>query len=292
MDSIWCVIHCTGFCISNERYIVREMAMCDLSGHHKAVFAYDLPSYMPTYTKLTPEDKVIVDEAIAFHGVAYESKYSARNPSHRTDDLDAFEAQQGDQYGPNATWGVWNNDKVSQAFLTGLGAKFTLINHTNLCDQPYGCVLTDEELYDNSSCAGHWLRKQPEEEWDDEKFDHRCSLEFACALAAFVRAETHYRSPTIINDLNEQRLLWQRRVDLLLEYMLCDDCVCDKSAAFARGEGIVWNDSDCDLANCKVASRILSYAVHQPWNDFYTYTNYKDATLDTLCVYRPHNEQD
>lgn len=285
MDTIWCIVYCQGFCISNHQFSVREMALCDLSSHHRAVYSYDLSPCMPMYQKLTPGDKKVVDKAISSHGVAYEPKYSTCNAL--TDDFDTFVAKFGPE-NDEKTFGVWGGDEVAFTFLTGLGVPITLIEHDELFLQPLGCVLSDEEQWRNPNCAGHGFRKYSDEELDEDAItmNHTCSLHYACALASYVRAQTHYRSPTLIEDLNEQRGLWQARCEHLLNWMLCDNCVVEMTRAFERGEGITWNDTNCD-GRCKTVGRIFQQGVHTPWNACYHASSYKDGDIDNLCVFTP-----
>ena len=82
--------------------------------------------------------------------------------------------------------------------LMGMGCPSVVIEHPDLQTLPLGCVLAEKERYQNRHCSGHWLRLCTEDEFSHM---HRCSLEYACAVSALVRKETHYRSPTILQDL-------------------------------------------------------------------------------------------
>ena len=45
--------------------------------------------------------------------------------------------------------------------------------------------------------------------------------------------------PTL-SQVNAQRVLWQKRCDLLLDQVLCNHCIDDKDDAFAEGKGLGW----------------------------------------------------
>ena len=51
---------CQGFAISRDEYIVRELAFCDWTGHHKVLFKYTLPLGL-TYDLLSEDAKTRVD---------------------------------------------------------------------------------------------------------------------------------------------------------------------------------------------------------------------------------------
>ena len=118
--------------------------------------------------------------------------------------------------------------------MEGLDVSTVLIEHDNLQTLPLGSVMSDKEHIDHrDSCSGHCLRQTPDNEDLEESYCHRCSVEFACALAAWVRKETPYRCPTIVQDLLYQRNLWQHRMERLLDVtMCCSKCSAELSKAF------------------------------------------------------------
>ena len=203
MDSIGIVIYCQGF-ILPQPYgnTVREMRLCELSGDHRKVFAYDKGG--PAYTKLSPEAKTNVDEACKQPGVPYEPKFPARSSNRLTRDFDEFVAEFAHADRPDV--GVWAGDAVARAFMEGLGVSTVVIEHNNLQTLPLGSVMSDDERFHNrDGCSGHWLRK-PDPNEDEDSYLHWCSLEFVFAFAALVRKETHYRSPTIVSDLLSRKI--------------------------------------------------------------------------------------
>ena len=278
MESIGMIIYCQGFMLPGPwMYTVRELGMCDLSGHHRCVYAYENTG--PNYEKLSADAKESVDKAIEQHGVPYQPKYSARPVSCLTDDFDQFIGQ----FNTKSHVGVWAGDEVGKAFLTGLGCPFVEIKHNDLQTLPLGCVLEEEQRYRNTNCSGHYLRQILD---DDDAQMHRCSLEYACALSALVRKETHYRSPTLVEDLLYQKNLWQYRCLRLLDTVLCSfDCQAEAGEAFAKGQGLEWY-TDCDTGHCWWVKRIFQDGVFEPYrdddDDFFL-----DRTLDTLTVLTP-----
>ena len=54
------LVYSQGFAISQDEYIVRELAFCDWTGHHHVLFKYTLPLGL-TYDLLTEDAKTRVD---------------------------------------------------------------------------------------------------------------------------------------------------------------------------------------------------------------------------------------
>ena len=191
------------------------------------------------------------------------------------------------KYATKPSVGVWAGDAVGHALLKGMSVSTVVIEHDDLQTLPLGCVMSDEERYHNHHCSGHYLRDKLD---DDDAYMHRCSLEYVCALTALVRKETHYRSPTILEDLLYQKNLWQYRVERLLDLMMCcTECQAEMSHAFNRGEGLTYY-TDCDTSPCCFVRRMFDYGTVDPMPPRWNPSLYQDSTLDTLCVLTPVTE--
>lgn len=89
-----------------------------------------------------------------------------------------------------------------------------------------------------------------------------CARVKACKLAAWWREDTTYL-PTL-HDVNEQRLLWQKRHDPLLDLILCNACEKEKDVAYSNGCGLEYQPN-CD-GKCKLAKYIMEQNVFcQEW---------------------------
>ena len=277
MDTIGVVIYCQGFILpSPHYYVVREMGLCDVSGQHYRVFAYETDG--PTFEKLSEDTKESVQKQIDVHGVPYESKYPVRPPSCLTDDFDQFFGE----FATKPCVGVWAGDAVGRAFLEGLGASTVVIEQSSLENLPLGCVMNEDTRYHNRNCSGHHLRTHLGDE-DDQM--HRCSIEYVCALSALVRKETHYRSPTLLEELLYQKNLWQWRTMKLLDVVMCSwDCQVEMLKAFEKGQGLEYY-SDCDTGPCWWVKRLFRPGVFEPHQ--IQEDDFADNTLDTLTVLIP-----
>ena len=282
METIGVVIYCQGFILpSPYDYAVREMGLCDLSGKHHQVFHYENSG--PAFQKLSKETKETVEQASDVHGVPYEPKYPARPTSCLTDDFDQFIAK----YASKANVGVWAGDAVGRAFMEGLGVSTVVIKHADLEHLPLGCVIDEDARYRNRNCSSHHLRRYV---GDDDDQMHRCSLEYACALAALVRKETHYRSPTLVDDLLYQKNLWQWRTLKLLDVVMCSfACQAEMGRAFEKGQGLEYY-TDCDTQHCWWVKRLFRPGVFEPLE--FEDTDFADSTLDTLTVLTPTKKND
>lgn len=73
------LVYANGFSLSEGRYIIRELAFCDYTGHHHALFKFLLPEGM-SFDGLSKEDKKAVDrQKGAVHSLPFEPFVSKHN---------------------------------------------------------------------------------------------------------------------------------------------------------------------------------------------------------------------
>ena len=266
------------------------MALCDLSGKNHVLFSYEPSNTCPSYGKLPNDVKESVDKSMADHGIPFDPKYPTRSQNDLPTDFDEFLSEFGRTKTPDI--GIWSGDEIAKSFLQGVGIEPVLIEHDNLQLLPLGTVLRDDEqLNYRDECAGHWKRVTPENEDLEESYFHRCSIEFVCAVSAFVRKETHFRSPNLVKELLYQKNLWEHRMERFLDCVLCcRECQADMSKAFDRGEGLSWYP-DCDNSPCCFVKNIFKLGVHDAEDEHWNASDYQDSTLDTLAVVSPPVKQ-
>ena len=78
LNEVGVLVYSQGFAISRDEYIIRELAFCDWTGHHHALFKYLLPKGV-SYNQLSEEAKTRVDrQSKTVHGLPFEP-YTAYN---------------------------------------------------------------------------------------------------------------------------------------------------------------------------------------------------------------------
>ena len=92
---------------------------------------------------------------------------------------------------------------------------------------------------------------------------HRCAQVRACQMSGWLRRHTNVL-PTL-SQVNAQRMLWQKRCDRLLDYLLCNYCTEAKDEAFANGQGIEWIPYNC--GQCRSVLHVFEQTVtHREWD--------------------------
>lgn len=70
-------------------------------------------------------------------------------------------------------------------------------------------------------------------------------------------------------EVNVQRVVWRKRCDELLDWILCDYYIKEKDDAFAKGLELDWVPDNCD-GKCKIVQYIFELELTDPrWDDCY-----------------------
>ena len=78
LNEVGLLVYSQGFAVSRDEYIIRELAFCDWTGQHHALFKYLLPKGV-SYNPLSEEAKTRVDrQTRTVHGLPFEP-YTAYN---------------------------------------------------------------------------------------------------------------------------------------------------------------------------------------------------------------------
>ena len=93
-------------------------------------------------------------------------------------------------------------------------------------------------------CRNHRDGKLPV--WHDY-----CARVLVCKFSWWLRKTLHVQPS--VQEVNAQRVLWQKRCNELLEWILCDYCIQEKDDAFAKGLELDWVPDNCD-DKCKIAA--------------------------------------
>ena len=60
LNEVGLLVYSQGFAMSRDEYIIRELAFCDWTGHHHALFKYQLPMGV-SYNQLSEEAKTRIN---------------------------------------------------------------------------------------------------------------------------------------------------------------------------------------------------------------------------------------
>ena len=72
LNQVGLLVFSQGFALSRDEYIIRELALCDWTGHHHVLFKYLLPQGV-SYDQLSEEAKRRVDrQTQTVHGLPFE----------------------------------------------------------------------------------------------------------------------------------------------------------------------------------------------------------------------------
>ena len=110
---------------------------------------------------------------------------------------------------------------------------------------------------------------------------YRCARVRACQMSGWLRRQSNVL-PTLYQ-VNAQRVLWQKRCDRLLDYLLCNYCRDEKDDAFAKGQGLDWIPDNCN--ECGTVQRIFKQTV--TCEEWQTPLLYADDEPHTMWAWNP-----
>lgn len=127
-------------------------------------------------------------------------------------------------------------------------------------DVPIGTINVMTPCNDKCCCRKQSDGKLPV--WHD-----CCARVVVCRMSGWLQQELKVQ-PTV-QEVNAQSILWQKRCDELLDWILCDYCIKEKDDAFAKGLELDWVPDNCD-GKCKIVQYIFELELTDPrWDDCY-----------------------
>lgn len=138
----------------------------------------------------------------------------------------------------------------------------------DLKQQPVGTVNVFADSDFSEWCRDHDAGAM--DVWHDS-----CARVLAVKLANYIKRQLSVK-PTR-EELNRQRVLWQRRCDKLLDKLLCEYCIDDKDDAFEKGRGMDWRPTDC--SECRIIRYILDEFVTDEEHDIPSYADDRVYTM-------------
>ena len=149
--------------------------------------------------------------------------------------------------------------------------------------KPLGCVIDplSQGRLRLLSRTPHWCMDHTDKERGSGVWHNHCAHVRVCQMSGWLRRQTNVL-PTLVQ-VNAQRVLWQRRCDRLLDYLLCNYCNEEKDAAFARGQGLDWIPDNCN--ECSTVRRIFEQTV--TCREWQTPRLYADDEPHTMWAWTP-----
>ena len=239
LHEVGLLVYSQGFAMSRDETIIRELAFCDWTGHHHAVFKYLLPKGV-SYNQLSEEAKTRVDrQTKTVHGLPFEP-YTAynRHEFHPYPQIKDDITRWCQQYltPQRGRLGVFTMNGLSR-WLHELSYLLVVLEGQGCQDLAPLPIATVNVMATHDQgrnwCMDHTDGERGSGVW----YDH-CAHVRACQMSGWLRRQSNVL-PTLFQ-VNAQRVLWQRRCDRLMDYLLCNYCKEEKDEAFARGQGLDW----------------------------------------------------
>ena len=282
LHEVGLLVYSQGFALSRDEYIIRELAFCDWTGHHHALFKYLLPPGV-SYHQLSEEAQTRVDrQTKTVHGLPFEpdtvyNRQEFHPYSQLQDDLTHWCQQYLTPQRPrvgvftlNGLYRLCQARSYPLVVLEGQGCR-------DLAPLPIATVnVMAINDHGRNWCMDHTDGARGSGIWHD-----RCAHVRACQMSGWLRRQTHVL-PTL-DQVNAQRVLWQKRCDWLLDKCLCEFCCEEKDDAFARGQGLDWIANNCN--DCRLVRRIFEQTVTQPECD--SPLLYTDDEPHTMWAWTP-----
>ena len=280
LNEVGVLAYSQGFALSRDEYIIRELALCDWTGHHHVLFKYLLPRGVSCH-QLSEEAKTRVDrQTQTVHGLPFEphTAYNRQDfhPYHQIrDDLTRW----CEQYltPQRKRLGVFTRDGLYRELLQYPMVVLEEQGCGDLANLPIASVnvlATNDQ--GRNWCMDHTHGARESGVWHDH-----CARVRACQMSGWLRRQSNVL-PTLYQ-VNAQRVLWQKRYDRLLDVILCNPCKDEKDQAFARGQGLDWIPDNCN--QCRHARRIFEQTVTcQEWQ---TPMLYADDEPHTMWAWNP-----
>ena len=255
METVGVVAFCHGFKITDEFFLYREIGLCSRDGYHHLLLSYSPGHDLSAFSN---ETQMSIDEQMKYdHGLTFD------DTSGRDQNLVAADVKQWYKtHCPSdcPTVGLLDvTPPLKELFQAmDIPAVDLPIGLNEIHDLPIGTtnVMSPSDFI-------HWCRNHSDGKlpvWHDY-----CARVLVCKLSWWLRKTLHVQPS--VQEVNAQRVLWQKRCDELLEWILCDYCIQEKDDAFAKRLGLDWVPDNCD-GKCKIVQYIFEREITDPRWDF------------------------
>ena len=254
------LVYSQGFAISRDETIIRELAFCDWTGHHHALFKYLLLRACRTINyPRRPRLASIVRPGRCMAcrlnrtrlTTAMHSIPTIRSRTISPAGVNSISPPQQGRLGVFTLNGLyrWLHEP-------GFSYPIVVLEGQGCRDLPHLPIATVNVMATNDQgrnwCMDHTDGERGRGIWHDH-----CAHVRACQMSGWLRRQTNVL-PTLFQ-VNAQRVLWQRRCDRLMDYLLCNYCKEEKDEAFTRGQGLDWIPDNYN--ECSTVRRIFEQTV-------------------------------
>ena len=282
LNQVGLLVFSQGFALSRDEYIIRELALCDWTGHHHVLFKYLLPQGV-SYDQLSEKAKTRVDrQTQTVHGLPFEP-----STAYNRQEFHPYQQIQDDLTRWCHQYLTPQRHRVGVFTLNGLYRLFQEKSYPLVVLEGQGCrdlaslpIATANVMAANDQ-GRNWCMDHTEGARESGVWHDHCAHVRVCQMSGWLRRHSHVL-PTLYQ-VNAQRVLWQKRCDRLLDVILCNPCKDDKDKAFAQGQGLDWIPDNC--SNCRHARRIFEQTV--TCREWQTPMLYADDEPHTLWAWTP-----
>ena len=279
------LVYSQGFAIPRDEYIIRQLAFCDWTGHHRVLFKYLLPLGM-TYDLLSEDAKTRVDrQTKTVHGLPFEPFVSEHNrhefqPYHQLRDDVTRWCQ---QHLTPEQWrlGVFTLNVLYRLFQEPQYSYPLVVLEGQGCSELASLPMATVNVMATNDHGRNWCMDHSDGERSSRIWHTCCARVRACQMSGWLRRHSNVL-PTF-SKVNAQRVLWQKRCDRLLDEVLCNYCVDDKDDAFAAGKGLDWIPDNCSA--CRPVGRIFEQTV--TYREWQAPLMYADDEPHTMWAWNP-----
>ena len=263
LHQVGLLVYSQGFALSRDEYIIRELAFCDWTGHHHALFKYLLPPGV-SYNQLSEEARTRVDrQTQTVHGLSFEPFLSDYNRPHfhpyeqMRDDITRW-CQQHLTPQRNRI-GVHTLNGLTKMLQEPPFAYPLVVLEGQGCGDLANLPIATANVMARQDHGRNWCEDHSHGARGSGVWHHHCAHVRVCQMSGWLRRQTHVL-PTL-SQVNAQRVLWQKRCDRLLDYLLCNYCTEAKDKAFANGQGLDWIPDNC--SDCRSVLHVFEQTVTQ-----------------------------
>ena len=207
LNEVGLLVYSQGFALSRDEYIIRELAFCDWTGHHHALFKYLLPKGV-SYHPLSEETKTRVDcQTKTVHGLPFEP-----STAYNRHDFHPYYQIQDDITRWCQQYLTPQRNRLGVFTLNGLYRLFQEMSYPLVVLEGQGCrdlaplPITTVNVMATNDQGRNWCMDHTDGERGSGVWHDHCAQVRACQMSGWLRRQSNVL-PTLFQ-VNAQRVLW------------------------------------------------------------------------------------